>query len=979
VPEVALVGRAHELTEARQWLARATGSDDVDGVDRLLVISGPGGIGKTRLVTELLRATPDVAIGRGGAHLGAAQVPLLPWADALRMLSRTLGPQVIEAAAGEVAVELAPLLPQLRRPEQTSAGATADLLPWFLGRLTERDPVVIVLEDLHLTDLTTLATLPRVVEQVQGRFALVVTARPEGDPRDPEAAQRWADSLTRLRRVPGVRLLPLGPLSSAEAVSLATLIGGQAYDRHVAEDIATRAEGVPFFVEELAQAALSGVPDDRLHTDVLGARLQDLDPATTSVVRAVAIHGVSVRHDELAELSGLDDAALLPAIRRAVAVGVLVAGDDGDYRLRHTLIGEAVRAQMLPVERRELHAACARTLSARLDTGTSPGEVVPARTFAALARHWEEAAAADRALTATLRAADAVAAVAPLEASRHFEHAAELFVRVDGAGELTGVTLAQILESAATYAASAGEAAACVELAGRALAVTDPDDAGRRSRLHRLRAVHGEGVLDEDEVVAEFDRAIAESSARGWESAELADALAASARHWMLLDRNAAALPLAQRSLETARRVGAAAEAALAEAVLGASLCYLGRYSEGLPTLREAVVALRAAGRRYDAARTSLTHVWALFHAGDVPAALAAVETELGVLASSGGPSSIAQSLVAARQEMLIWLGRWDEVDDVAADEINSAAQATERSNRGELRLRRGDLTGAHADFTAVHSFWTELGLAEYDTGSLTRLVEIAVLRSDDDEAGRLVAQGLATVEDTDTWVVVAAYVRAGIAGQAAAARAGRSVDDGLGQRLSGLMTKAAAGAPAGSLAAAELATAHAEWARLAGGDEPAAWAAAEQAWAALGFPWWVCAAQLRRIESELARGRSRTAVTPELGRLRTAANELGARAMVTAVEDLARRAGIDLAATVAAPAVAVPAPRPSGPLGLLSRRELEVLDLVAEGLSNRRIAERLFITEKTASAHVSHILAKLGVANRLEAATLVLRSQSVS
>ena len=459
MPEVPLVGRAHELDEVRRWLTRALGSEDADDIDRLLVVSGPGGIGKTRLVSELLGSTPDLPVGRGGAHLGASQVPLLPWADALRMLARGIGRPAIEEAAGEVAQELAPLLPELRRGDWSSAGATADLLPWFLGRLSEREPIVIVLEDLHLTDLTTLSTLPRVVQQVRGRFALVVTARPEGDPRDPDAAQRWADSLARLRRVPGVRVLPLGPLSSAEAARLATLLGGEAFDRQVARDIATRSEGVPFFVEELSQAARSGVAGHRLHTDVLGARLHDLDHETTAVVRAVAIHGVSIRHDELAELTALYDASLFPAIHAAVAAGALVAGDDDDYRLRHTLVGEALRAQMLPVERRELHAACARSLTARVDAAQAKGDVVPARTIAALAMHWDAAAQADRALTAALRAAAAVASVAPLEASRHFAHAAELFVKVDGAQEHAAATLAEILESAATYAASAGEAA----------------------------------------------------------------------------------------------------------------------------------------------------------------------------------------------------------------------------------------------------------------------------------------------------------------------------------------------------------------------------------------------------------------------------------------------------------------------------------------------------------------------------------------
>ena len=65
--------------------------------------------------------------------------------------------------------------------------------------------------------------------------------------------------------------------------------------------------------------------------------------------------------------------------------------------------------------------------------------------------------------------------------------------------------------------------------------------------------------------------------------------------------------------------------------------------------------------------------------------------------------------------------------------------------------------------------------------------------------------------------------------------------------------------------------------------------------------------------------------------------------------------------------------PRPADPFGLTSR-EREVLALVAEGYTNRRIAETLFISESTAGVHVSHILGKLGVETRTEAATIAVR-----
>ena len=89
-------------------------------------------------------------------------------------------------------------------------------------------------------------------------------------------------------------------------------------------------------------------------------------------------------------------------------------------------------------------------------------------------------------------------------------------------------------------------------------------------------------------------------------------------------------------------------------------------------------------------------------------------------------------------------------------------------------------------------------------------------------------------------------------------------------------------------------------------------------------------------------------------------------------IGQLAQRAGVTVA--VAAPA---PANGPAGgtiPVGDLTKREREVLDLVAVGATNRQIASRLFISEKTASVHVSRILTKLGASDRQEAATLARR-----
>ncbi|WP_146765971.1 helix-turn-helix transcriptional regulator, partial [Micromonospora noduli] len=139
------------------------------------------------------------------------------------------------------------------------------------------------------------------------------------------------------------------------------------------------------------------------------------------------------------------------------------------------------------------------------------------------------------------------------------------------------------------------------------------------------------------------------------------------------------------------------------------------------------------------------------------------------------------------------------------------------------------------------------------------------------------------------------------------------------------------------------------------------AWRTAVDAWRADGQPYPLGRALLALAEATAAAGeREETAAAvteaTEIGR------RLGATPLVEAAATLARRVGLRGAAGGGAGA------------DLLTAREREVLRLVAEGHSNSRIAERLFISPKTASVHVSRIIAKLGVTNRVEAAALAHR-----
>ncbi len=157
-----------------------------------------------------------------------------------------------------------------------------------------------------------------------------------------------------------------------------------------------------------------------------------------------------------------------------------------------------------------------------------------------------------------------------------------------------------------------------------------------------------------------------------------------------------------------------------------------------------------------------------------------------------------------------------------------------------------------------------------------------------------------------------------------------------------------------------------AEASRAGGGPDLAAWDTAAAAWSAIGQPYLLAYALLRAAAAAAAQG-DRDGAAARLPRAAELAGQLGARPLQQQIGRLARRARIDL------PADATGQAGPAAPFGLTAR-EMEVLRLVAAGRGNQQVAAELFISPKTASVHVSNILAKLGVASRVEAAAAAHR-----
>jgi ATP/maltotriose-dependent transcriptional regulator MalT len=166
-------------------------------------------------------------------------------------------------------------------------------------------------------------------------------------------------------------------------------------------------------------------------------------------------------------------------------------------------------------------------------------------------------------------------------------------------------------------------------------------------------------------------------------------------------------------------------------------------------------------------------------------------------------------------------------------------------------------------------------------------------------------------------------------------------------------------------------AAALAERSRVGHAGDPRLWAEAERLWALCGDRYLAAYAQWRGAEAALAADGNRAEAAALVAAARNVAGELRAAPLADELEALARRARLDIDQ-----ARRRDAPADGSPTGALERldltgREIEVLALVADGMTNREIAGRLFISDKTVSAHVSHILSKLSVPNRTAAAAL--------
>jgi tetratricopeptide (TPR) repeat protein len=449
-PPRAFVGRQRELDE----IAGAF-EDTLAGRGALFLLVGGAGIGKTRLASELTRIAEERGLqalwGRCWETGGAPAY--WPWIQLLRELARDGALDDLRPAAGSGGDAVAQLVPELATPGAVAAPEPDpsqarfrlfDAVIGVLRRASRSRPLLLVLDDLHAADPSSLALLHFLARNLRGLRALVIgTYRDEDARLVPELGQVLGDIARE------GTYLPLAPLTGAEIAELVAAFTGQPAAPAVLDAVQKATEGNPLFLDELlrlllqrgelgpaaigARSPAAPLPIPDTVREVIRRRVARLTPETRELLGLAAVVGREVGLAALASLAGRAAAAAAGRLEPAVAAGLLAPVEPAGYRFSHLLVREVVYQDLAPVRRAELHLQLASLLEAR--AGDALAEVAHHRLAALPAGDPAAAAsaahrAADRAMSmlafedaATLleQARAGLAATGQLDPDRAFE------------------------------------------------------------------------------------------------------------------------------------------------------------------------------------------------------------------------------------------------------------------------------------------------------------------------------------------------------------------------------------------------------------------------------------------------------------------------------------------------------------------------------------------------------------------------------
>jgi DNA-binding CsgD family transcriptional regulator/tetratricopeptide (TPR) repeat protein len=973
------------------------------GDTRLLLVSGDAGVGKTRFVREGLgRAAADGLVAVWGAGMPlAGRLPLLPVAAALGELGRVEGGGLLEAALGAapgyVRGEAGRLLPELGAAPAAVGGqdegwqrerlfsGLAELL-WAAAR---RSALALVIDDVQWADSESLDFLTVLARAVRADpVTVVAVCRSDEAPLDAHVAG-W---LAQVRGAAGVEEIRLGPLSRGEvAEQVAWLAGGPAPDR-VVEVMYARAEGNPFYTEQLVAAAPAGPGGEALGlpaglparlAELLAARVAGCAGDARAVLSALAVAGRPLDEDLLCAAAGLGAEAARGGLRELAAARLLADGDaDGAHRPRHALLAEAVAAGLLTGERAVLHERLARALEAR-------GEESLAAEAAA---HWAVAGRAAEERAARVAAAGAAERVfGYTEAAVHLQRAIELS-RALPAARPEETVLPRLYVRAVDALEVCGDRDRALVLAEEAYHrfAGHPDPATAAAICHRTAQLRGIDAVYFGGPDAPAALALANEALRLYEQAPpSADQAMAWQNYAALLMHTEGRVEEALAAFRHALHVAEAVGAGISNILGAVALCEFstGRVEDGIATFSRLRALAEASGEERPVLGRALHESFSLYWMGKFENAAELALRGLQAARQTGLQDSVNTGVLTALATLaLLTCGRTEQaaalIDPLTTGPPSRYTWFVHIS-RAEVDMLRGDLEAATrrqqqmraqlghpssilaapagAQGAAEVMLW-----ARRPADALEEVMRVLALFKTRDLTvfcGWLVALGMRACAD----LAEQARARRDDPAADAAAASGAELASWAERRATAPLTDY----PFFATLPAERAMWAAERTRLAGASDPAAWSAAAGAWADLGCPhragyaWW------RHAEAHLAAGQDRPAAETALRAAVAAAD--GHAPLLAQIRTLAGRARIRLdpppATPETPPAAAVPAPYG------LTGRELAVLRLLASGATNAQIGAQLYISPKTASVHVTSILRKLGASSRVQAAAVAERA----
>ena len=363
------------------------------GQGSLVLIGGDPGMGKTRLAEEILLEAQrrQLLCFIGHAYEGEGSVPYTPFVETLEYAARALPEDMFREALGDAAPEVARIMPKLRRlfpdipppielPAEQQRRYLFNSYREFVERGTLISPLVVLLDDLHWADESSLLLLEHLAQHVPTQRTLIIGTYRDVESEISPALERTLANLTRQRLAQHIRIRPLEERSVEE---LLTGLSGHAPPKQLAGMILRETEGNPFFIEEVfrdlreqgklvdgegrwrkgSSAARLAVPESvRL---VIGRRLDRVGEGVQSVLTAGGVVGRGFDHSMIAALEVVSPGALVDALEEAEQAHLLHAeavGRDTRYRFSHELIRSTLVDRLSVPRRRQLHGRIARAM-----------------------------------------------------------------------------------------------------------------------------------------------------------------------------------------------------------------------------------------------------------------------------------------------------------------------------------------------------------------------------------------------------------------------------------------------------------------------------------------------------------------------------------------------------------------------------------------------------------------------------------------